>query len=195
MHSGRHLLTGLNVNRTKTPHRQLASDTNPNMYTNTESKREIKDSHSMLLPKLWELMAMRKQLPAPRKKSITFVGITVTHQVHETRARHEFTYSTFTVDGTWYRRRSQSCVNRPAPGLTDGQLFHLWRRVSLWKRASIFSTHNPNALHVRTSLFPHTLAKANEPLQTCSSWFLWWITLLSDITVYWDPYEKGWYWC
>lgn len=40
------------------------------MYRNTEPKREIKNSHSMLLPKLvWELMAIRKQLPAPRKKN------------------------------------------------------------------------------------------------------------------------------
>lgn len=131
------------------------------MYTNAEPKKEIKDSHSMLLPKLVsELMAMRKQLPAPREKSITFVGITVIHQFHEKRVRHEFTYSTFTVYGTWRRRNSQSCMNRPAPGYmpqkvklarcshcsppaTDGQLFHLGWRVSFWKPASIFSTRKP----------------------------------------------------
>lgn len=178
------------------------------MYTNAEPKKEIKDSHSMLLPKLVsELMAMRKQLPAPRKKShllefqlfTNFMRREWDMNSHTAHSRFMGLGAVETVSRVWTDRLLARCHKKPnllavptAPLLrqTDNS-FTLGEECHFGNQPAFSQRANPNALRVQTGPFPHTLAKANNPLQTCSSWF----SAMDHITVNWDPYDKGWYRC
>lgn len=131
------------MNHTKQTHRQLRSDKNPDMYTNTEPKREIKDSHSMLPPKLvWELMAIRKQLPAPRKKkSITFVGITVIRQFHESESE---TWIHIQQDNSFSLGEKCHFGKQPAFSQRTTQTAFMFKQVCfliLWQRQIIHLRH------------------------------------------------------